>query len=69
MKKQKSEAQLRWQEQYRQQRADAKWEWVEDYLARNPMGLSPRAMTSHLSSEGQELPKPQPGQSPSQPQP
>lgn len=66
MKKQKSAAQLRWEEQYRQQRADAKWEWVEDYLARNPMGLAPRAMAPRSSVEEQALPTPQPGQSPSQ---
>ena len=46
MKEPKSQPRLRWEQQFRQQRADAKWEWVEDYLARNPMGLAPRAMTA-----------------------
>lgn len=66
MKKQKSEAQLRWEEQYREQRADAKWEQARDFLARNPMCMSPRAMVPRPSSEGQESPTPPPAQSPSQ---
>ena len=46
MSKRKSEARLRWEAAYREQRRQAAWEWVEEYLARNPMGLSPRAMSS-----------------------
>jgi hypothetical protein len=44
MAKRKSEARLRWEEEYRQRRADATWERMEEFLARNPMSLSPRAM-------------------------
>ena len=46
MKNSKSPARLRWEAEYREQRRQAAWEWVEEYLARNPMGLSPRAMSS-----------------------
>lgn len=69
MKKQKSEAQLQWEAEYREQRRQATWERAEEWLARNPMGLSSRAMAPHPSFEGQEVPKPQPGLSPFQPQP
>lgn len=53
MKNSKSLARLRWEAEYREQRRDAAWEWVEDYLARNPMGLSPRAMSAVAT--GREL--------------
>lgn len=56
MKKQKSEAQLQWEAEYREQRRQATWEYWEDWLARNPMGLSARAMAPAPSSAAQELP-------------
>lgn len=52
MSKRKSEARLRWEAAYREQRRQATWEYWEDWLARNPMGLSPRAMSP---SEAQAL--------------
>ena len=56
MQRQKSEARLRWEAEYRERRRQASWEWVEEFLARNPMGLSPRAMTSSTANPTSQSP-------------
>jgi hypothetical protein len=56
MQKQKSEARLQWEAEYREKRRQATWERVDEFLARNPMGLSARAMTpSSADSTSQSL--------------
>jgi len=48
MKREKSDARLRWEEAYRQQRVDEKWERAEEFFSQ-PMFLSPRAMAPPTS--------------------
>ena len=64
MKKQKSEAQLKWEQQYRQQRSDEKWERAEEFFSQ-PMFLSPRSMAPRSPSEEQQSPGPRSAQAPS----
>lgn len=44
MKKLKSPARLRWEEEFRLGRIDEKWEQAEEFFSR-PTALSPRAMS------------------------
>jgi len=56
MQRQKPEARLQWEAEYRERRRQATWERVEEFLACNTIALSPRAMTSSTANPTSQSP-------------